>query len=149
MKRLFAALCTSAILVGCSLDELRHEISPSSGRAFSVEQAREFFEKDYVDRLTKSQDVDTRAGRFRGRIHPGDFTPLWDKSVYSESDGVAAYDVDILAERSIFAIRSKFGPSGARAQKLKVYQKLVVRLNVESGKMAAYVMSIIPDVGIF
>lgn len=51
--------------------------------------------------------------------------------------GVASYDVDILADRSIFAIRSKFGPSGAKAQKLKVYQKLVVRLNVESGKMEA------------
>lgn len=51
--------------------------------------------------------------------------------------GVASYDVDILADRSIFAIRSKFGSSGAKAQKLKVYQKLVVRLNVESGKMEA------------
>ena len=51
--------------------------------------------------------------------------------------GVASYDVDILADRSIFAIRSKFGPNGARAQKLKVYQKLVVRRDVESGKMEA------------
>lgn len=46
-----------------ALTEQRHEISPSSGRAFSVDEAQEFFEKDYVDRLTKSQDVDNGAGR--------------------------------------------------------------------------------------
>lgn len=70
-----------------------------------------------------------------------------DKAVYSESDGVAAYDVDILADRSIIAIRSKFGPNGAKAERLKVHQKLVVRRNVKTGAMASYVLSLIPDVG--
>ena len=147
MKLRLLLFLTMLSLVGCQLDELRDDFRPSSHKAFSIEDAKEFFEKDYVDRLTKSQGEDSRSIRFRGRLYSGDFMPLWDKAVYSESDGVAAYDVEIQADRSIFAIKSKFGPSGARAQKLKVYQKLVVRLNVESRKMAAYVMSIIPDVG--
>ena len=132
---------------GCSLKELRHEVQPAENRAFSVEQAKEFFESDYTSLLTKSQDDDTRTGRFRGRMYPGDFTPRWDKAEYSESEGVAAYDVDILADRKVVAIRSKFGAGGAKAEKLNVYQKLVVRRDVESGKMAAYVMSVIPDIG--
>lgn len=78
-------------ITGCSLEELWHEGRSDAGRAFSVEQAREFFEKDYADMLTRSQGDDTRAGRFRGRMYPGDFTPLWDKAEYSESDGAAAF----------------------------------------------------------
>ena len=134
-------------ITGCSLQELRHEDRPAASRAFGVEEAKEFFEKDYMGLLTRSQDSGIQRKSFKGKLHPGDFTPLWDKAVYSESDGVVAYDVDILADRSIIAIRSKFGPSGAKAERLKVYQKLVVRRNVQSGKMASYVLSLIPDVG--
>ena len=61
--------------------------------------------------------------------------------------GVASYDVDILADRKVVAIRAKFGASGSRAESLDVYQKLVVRRNVKTGRMSAYVMSLIPDVG--
>ena len=134
-------------ITGCSLQELRQDGRPAASRAFGVEEAKEFFEKDYMGLLTRSQDSGRQRKSFKGKLHPGDFTPLWDKAVYSESDGVAAYDVDILADRSIVAIRSKFGPSGAKAERLKVYQKLVVRRNVQSGKMASYVLSLIPDVG--
>ena len=34
-------------IIGCALDELRHEGKPATNRGFSVEQAKEFFEKDY------------------------------------------------------------------------------------------------------
>lgn len=134
-------------ITGCSMQELRQEDRPDASIAFGVEEAKEFFEKDYMGLLTRSQAEGTQGKRFRGKLHPGDFTPLWDKAVYSESDGVAAYDVDILTDRSIIAIRSQFGPGGAKAQRLNVYQKLVVRRNVKNGKMASYVLSLIPDVG--
>ena len=147
MKNKLLLLLVILSVSGCALEEMRHEVRSDAGRAFSVEQAKEFFETDYADMLTRSQGDDTRAGRFRGRMYPGDFTPLWDKAEYSESDGVAAYDVDILADRKVIAIRSKFGAGGAKAERLNVYQKLVVRRDVESGKMAAYVMSLIPDIG--
>ena len=142
MRRRILLYLTLLVLSGCRLDELHDDAVQSEGRAFSVGQAKEFFEKDFAEQLTKSVVEDVRSV-----LHPGDFTPQWDRAVYSESDGVAAYDVDILADRSIVAIRSKFGPEGARAERLPVYQKLVVRCNVRSGKMASYVLSLIPDVG--
>ena len=147
MKHKLLLFLTILSITGCSLQELRHEDRPTTSRAFGVEEAKEFFEKDHMGLLTRSHAGETTGKKFVGKLHPGDFTPLWDKAAYSESDGVAAYDVDILADRSIIAIRSKFGPSGAKAERLKVYQKLVVRRNVQSGKMASYVLSLIPDVG--
>ena len=141
MRRRILLYLTLLIVSGCRLDELHDNAVQPEGRAFSIGQAKEFFEKDFAEQLTKSVVEDVRSV-----LHPGDFTPQWDRAVYSESGGVAAYDVDILADRSIIAIRSKFGPNGAKAERLPVYQKLVVRRNVESGKMASYVLSLIPDV---
>ena len=43
-------------------------------------------------------------------------------------------------DRKVVAIRAKFGATGSHAERLNVYQKLVVRRDVESGKMAAYVI---------
>ena len=63
MKHKLLLLLAVLSITGCSLEELWHEDRSVTSMAFSVEQAREFFEKDYVDRLTKSQDVDNGAGR--------------------------------------------------------------------------------------
>ena len=96
MQRRILLYLTLLVVSGCRLDELHDDAVQSEGRAFSVGQAKEFFEKDFAAQLTKS------AGKgFRGGLHSGVFTPLWDKAVYSEAGGVAAYDVDILADRSI------------------------------------------------
>lgn len=54
-----------------------------------MEQAKEFFEKGYTERLTKTETGTAETGRFRGKLHPGEYTPLWDKAVYSESEGVS------------------------------------------------------------
>jgi len=147
MKRLLLLFPALFLLSSCSLEELRDDFRPSSHKAFSIEEAKEFFEKDYTEQLTRAEAAGMNERKFRSKLHSGDFTPLWDKAAYSESDGVAAYDVDILADRSIIAIRSKFGPNGAKAERLKVHQKLVVRRDVKTGAMASYVLSLIPDVG--
>ena len=138
MNRFFLILATTPLLTGCALEEMRHEGRSSSGRAFSVGQAKEFLELDYVDWQTKSHADDTQRGGFKSRLHPGDFTLPWDKADYSESDGVAAYDVDILADRKVIAIRSKFGAGGAKAERLNVYQKLVIRQNEHSDFFKEY-----------
>ena len=36
-------------VTGCVLEEMRHDDRSDAGRGFSVEQAKEFFENDYVD----------------------------------------------------------------------------------------------------
>jgi len=63
MKHKLLLLLAVLSITGCSLEELWQEERPAASRAFSVDEAQEFFEKDYVDRLTKSQDVDNGAGR--------------------------------------------------------------------------------------
>ena len=35
-------------ITGCSLQELRQDGRPAASRAFGVEEAKEFFEKDYI-----------------------------------------------------------------------------------------------------
>ena len=144
MKRKLFILFAVCFLVGCSLEEFRQEDCSSDGLSFSLDEAREFFETDYSCRLTKSDGVHLRPV---SKLHPGDFTPLWENSVYSESGGFASYDVSMLSERKAVAIRSRFGPEGSRAEKLRVYQKLVVSRNMKTGGMSSYVLSLIPDVG--
>ena len=88
MKHKLLLLLVVLFITGCSLDELRHDDRSEGGRAFSVEEAKEFFEKDFVGLLTRSQAEVTTEKKFVGKLHPGDFTPLWDNAVYSESDGI-------------------------------------------------------------
>ena len=134
-----------AVLTGlcsCQVAEL------SSGRhgvgdvAFSIDDAREFFEADYSAFRTKAQ-----CNALPSRFSPGDYTPMWEDAEYSVSGSCAAYDVAVLPERSLVAIRSEFGMNGARAERLRVYQKLVVMKNTASGVMGSYILSLIPDVG--
>ena len=94
MKRQLLFILLMLVISGCRLDELHDDAVQPEGRAFSVGQAKEFFEKDFAEQMTRSD-----GKVFRGGLHSGEFTPLWDKAVYSEADGVAAYDVDILADR--------------------------------------------------
>ena len=50
---------TLLIISGCRLDELHDDAVQPEGRAFSVEQAKEFFEKDFAEQLLR--------GSFPGR----------------------------------------------------------------------------------
>ena len=55
MKYKLLLLLVVLFVTGCSLDELRHDDRSDGNRAFSVEEAKEFFEKDFVGQLTRSQ----------------------------------------------------------------------------------------------
>ncbi len=124
------------LLAGCTFDEFREPLPKVESKTFSIEQAKAFFENDYTGKITKSSSV-----KKNGKLHPGDFTPLWDKAVYSEKGGKAAYDVSIMTDRRIAATRL----TADGAQRVRVYQKLVVTQSTSSGKMTAYIMSLIPD----
>ena len=80
-----------AVLTGlcsCQVAEL------SSGRhgvgdvAFSIDDAREFFEADFSAFRTKAQG-DVLPSRFS----PGNYTPMWEDAEYSVLGSCAAYDV--------------------------------------------------------
>ena len=136
MKRLYFIISTALLLAGCTFEEFREPLPKVESKTFSIEQAKAFFENDYTGKITKSSSV-----KKNGKLHPGDFTPLWDKAVYSEKGGTAAYDVSIMTDRRIAATRL----TADGAQRVRVYQKLVVTQSTSSGKMTAYIMSLIPN----
>ncbi len=142
MKRKLFILFSVSFLVGCSLEEFRQDACSSDGLSFSLDEAREFFEADFSAFRTKGQ-----GNALPSRFSPGDYTPMWEDAEYSVSGSCAAYDVAVLPERSLVAIRSEFGMNGARAERLRVYQKLVVMKNTASGVIGSYILSLIPDVG--
>lgn len=129
-------LLTIFLFSACQVEELKHPTQVDR-KEFTILDAKEFFEKDFASKITKSRNGQQR----HGKLHPGDFTPLWDKAVYSEKGGKAAYDVSIMTDRRIAATRL----TANVAHRVRVYQKLVVTQSTSSGKMTAYIMSLIPD----
>ena len=69
MKRqLLFILLTLLIISGCQLDELHDDAVQPEGRAFSVGQAKEFFEKDFAEQMTRSDGKVFRRGLHSGVI---------------------------------------------------------------------------------
>ena len=109
------------LLAGCTLEEMRESVPKIDSKSFSIEQAKDFFEKGFAAAVTKASS----DGRKQGKLHPGDFTPLWDKAVYSQNGKTAAYDISILTDRRITASRG----NGTETETVRVYQKLVITQN--------------------
>ena len=57
MKHKLLLLLIVLSVNGCSLEELRHEDRSAGSRAFSVEDAKAFFEQDYVKLLVLVPNV--------------------------------------------------------------------------------------------
>jgi len=75
------------------------------------------------------------------------FTPQWDNAVISksESKGMAAVDVPIIADFSFRAVI--YDPTNPKKKIFneKMVQKLVVAKDLKTGRLCSYVASIIPD----
>ena len=141
MTRYLSIFFTLLLLTSCQLEEMWDDVKDESKETFTIEEAREFFENDYSGKVTKT------SGGQAGGFTMGDFTPLWDKVVGTRSGRHAAYDVEIIADYRIFAIKAEFGSNGAKAERMQVTQKLVVMKNTGSGRMTSCIMTLIPDVG--
>ena len=87
-SRIILILAALTVLCSCQVAEL------SSGRhgvgdvAFSIDDARAFFEADYSAFRTKAQ-----GNALPSRFSPGDYTPKWEDAEYSVLGSCAAYDV--------------------------------------------------------
>ena len=93
--RIILMLAVLTVLCSCQVAEL------SSGRhgvgdvAFSIDEARAFFEADFSAFRTKAQ-----VNALPSRFSPGDYTPVWEDAEYSVLGSCAAYDVSIRWETS-------------------------------------------------
>ncbi len=133
------------MVISCTVQEVFGPLDTKYGSdAFSLDEAKEFFEKDYATVSTKA-DAETKKP-FR-RLSPGEFTPLWENAQYSIRGDIAAFDVPVIAEKRIRAIRSRFGTDGAKAKIVNAYQKLVVVKNCSNGNYGAYILTLVPDIG--
>ena len=141
MKKHLLYLCTigiSLFLTSC-IAGIERDISISSGEdaEISVEQARKFFEQEL---LTRNDDTPSP-----NILSPGDFTPQWNNAQISQNYRIACVDVPIIPTYRYRAIRSEFRRGQAQAYIVNVSQKVVIVKDRESGAMASYVMSLIPD----
>ena len=141
MKKHLLYFCTigiSLFLTSC-IAGIERDISISAGEdaEISVEQAREFFEQEL---LTRNDDTPSP-----NILSPGDFTPQWDNAQISQNYRIACVDVPIIPTYRYRAIRSEFRRGQAQAYIVNVSQKVVIVKDRESGAMASYTMSLIPD----
>ncbi len=135
-KLLFASC---ALFLTSCIAGIERDISISSGEdaEISVEQAREFFEQEL---LTRNDDTPSP-----NILSPGDFTPQWDNAQISQNYRIACVDVPIIPTYRYRAIHSEFRRGQAQAYIVNVSQKVVIVKDRESGAMASYIMSLIPD----
>ena len=48
MKKLHIILTMALLLAGCTLEEMRESIPKTDSKSFSIEQAKDFFEKGFA-----------------------------------------------------------------------------------------------------
>ena len=94
-SRIILMLAVLTGLCSCQVAELSSGRNGVGDVAFSIDEAREFFEADYSAFRTKAQ-----CNALPSRFSPGDYTPMWKDAEYSVLGSCAAYDVSIRWETS-------------------------------------------------
>lgn len=144
MKNKILAIAGALLFVlGCTPTELTDTITQPKDARMSIGEAKQAFENEYSFVATKSAGT----ARFKGKLHSGDFTPVWEKARYSDNNAVSSYDVNIISDRKLSAIRAKFENGRSIAARVNVYQKLVVVKNSKKGKINSFLLYLIPEVG--
>ena len=107
-----------------------------------VQEAKEFFANNYAAYAYARSGGKTDANKY---LNPGDFTPMWEKSVVSQNAGYVNVDVPIISQNRFRVLRSEIRNGQAQAYKVVVTQRLVISKDIESGKQLSYLMNFIPD----
>lgn len=89
MNRYLNIFFTLLLLTGCQLEEMWEDVKDEHKGTFTIEEARDFFEDDYSEKITKTTG-DNRGGK----LATGDFTTLWDKAERVINGRHAAYYID-------------------------------------------------------
>ena len=87
-SRIILILAVLAGLCSCQVAELCSGHHGVGDVAFSIDDAREFFEADFSAFRTKAQ-----GDALPSRFSPGNYTPMWEDAEYSVLGSCAAYDV--------------------------------------------------------
>lgn len=128
------------LYISCVDDVIVHP-DTSEQSYLSVREAKSFFESNYT--LSYSRNASTANDS--GRLSPGNFTPLWEKSFAGSNSHVGSVEVPISPEYRYKAIRCDFKNGKAHAYIVDVSQKLIVMKSRHTGRAAQYLLTLIPD----
>ena len=143
MKRILHCFSVLLILCACTQQmEEPYDTASKNSQDFTIEEAKDFFETKYSEAVTKATSVPHLS-----LLSPGDFTPLWNNADFAEFNNKAAFNVPILSDRKIFAFRATYKNGKAHAQKVHVYQKLIVKKNKDNSNKYSYILTLIPEIG--
>ena len=149
MKKIYYFyICLSAVaslvLYSCVKDYL--DVDPSdkasSAQILTVEEAKQFFEKQMGVYATRSVSDDEQLPF---GLPPGEFTPIWDDAFYYQTSKRAAITVPILSTYRYRTFRSEEKNGKYEAYVSYIQQKLVIVLDEDMNQKALYIESVIPD----
>ncbi|WP_294616108.1 hypothetical protein [uncultured Bacteroides sp.] len=138
-------LCLSFLTASfwnCTDSELVKGSPQVPHKDFSLEEAKEFFEKQYLKNVPVTRALN--KGKKKRLVTPGDFVPQWEKATASARAGLACYDIPIENDVHYKALYSIYHNGKAKAYSVNVYQKLVIVKNQSTGNMGTYILNLIP-----
>jgi hypothetical protein len=138
-------LCFSSIMIflwNCTDPELVKYSSQVLHENFSIEEAKEFFEKQTINYVSNTR---AKTEKKKKKLSTGDITPIWDDAVASSNKNIACYDIPIESEYKYKAVYSDYYNGKASAKKVDVYQKLIVVKDMQTQQLGQYILTLIPD----
>lgn len=122
----------------CINSEVKNVENTVSENILTVGEAKNFLENEILTRVVNDETI---------ALNPGDYRPIWDKCIMSCNDMIANVDVPILAEKHYKMLRSDLKNQGAEVYKVDLKQKVVITKNMNTGKIARYLVTCIPERG--
>lgn len=138
-------LCFSSIMTflwNCTDPDLVRYSSQAPHKNFSIEEAKEFFEKQTISHVLNTR---AKTKKKKKKLSTGDITPIWDDAVASSNKNIACYDIPIESDYKYKAVYSDYYNGKASAKKVNVYQKLIVVKDVQTQQIGQYILTLIPD----
>lgn len=131
-------LCLLGLFHACVQDPTTEQQPDNSNEFLNIATAKEYVEWQMVQK-TKAHAIKTKG------LIPGNFTLLWDKARKSQNENVERFDIPIIPEYTYYALRGEEVNGKMKARKVRIAQKIVVIKSKNSGKLASYILTLIPD----
>lgn len=131
-------LCLLGLFHACVQDPTTEQQPDNSNEFLNIATAKEYVEWQMVQK-TRAHAIKTKG------LIPGNFTLLWDKARKSQNENVERFDIPIIPEYTYYALRGEEVNGKMKALKVRIAQKIVVIKSKNSGKLASYILTLIPN----
>ena len=107
---------------------------------FSLEEAKSYFREMADKDLSSDTEIDRNLPFF-----PGNIVPQWESAILSVKKDLACYDIPFNGTYFYQVINSEECAKAMIAEKVKVYQKLIIVKDIQNKKLSQYILSLIPN----